>query len=351
MSLSNQVNETRRLRDLFEVEASKFHDTRLRTLLVSQSEVLSGRGFASPHHTIMLWQYYGAVGSEDVEILFANVQDSDWKWGLKDAALSSFAIVEGGACELFVRMAKRAGGLFNKAEALTIKCHVQDEIMQGEQSKHHTAKPVSVTNDNPLAIWINYLLFHLSRTHPGRERAQRIEPDPFSLSLLALDRLADDQVTGKVDRSSRNIADIDFKVALSFPGERRPYVAKIARVLREALGPDTVFYDHDYQAQLARPNMDTLLQDIYRNRSDLVVIFLCAEYAQKEWCGLEWRAIRDIIRTKQDERIMFVRFDDSAVDGVFPIDGYVDARTCEAGQVARYINERLQQCRKVVEDA
>jgi len=163
MSLSNQVNETRRLRDLFEVEASKFHDTRLRTLLVSQSEVLSGRGFASPHHTIMLWQYYGAVGSEDVEILFANVQDSDWKWGLKDAALSSFAIVEGGACELFVRMAKRAGGLFNKAEALTIKCHVQDEIMQGEQSKHHTAKPVSSVDTSKPAIDRHFKTGHHER--------------------------------------------------------------------------------------------------------------------------------------------------------------------------------------------
>jgi hypothetical protein len=56
------------------------------------------------------------------------------------------------------------------------------------------------------------------------------------------------------------------------------------------------------------------------------VVFLCAEYAQKEWCGLEWRAIRDIIKTKRDDQVMFVRFDDCPVDGFLSIDGYVDAK-------------------------
>jgi hypothetical protein len=112
--------------------------------------------------------------------------------------------------------------------------------------------------------------------------------------------------------------------------------------LRENLGPDAVFYDYDYQAQLARPNLDLLLQDIYRNRSDLAVVFLCADYANKQWCGLEWRAIRDIMKSRQDNQVMFVRFDDATVEGVFSIDGFIDARRHGPLELANMIVQRVQ---------
>jgi hypothetical protein len=194
-----------------------------------------------------------------------------------------------------------------------------------------------------LAIWLNYLLYHVSVTNPGRGRAHKIEPDPFSLSLLALERLARDLSIGKIDRSTRLLSEIKFKAAMSFPGERRAYVAEVVNELRRSLGPDAVFYDHDYQAQLARPNLDTLLQAVYRNQSELIVVFLCAEYAKKQWCGLEWRTVRDIIKSKQDDRVMLVRFDDAPVDGIFSIDGYIDAKSFSASDIAGFITDRLAQ--------
>jgi hypothetical protein len=240
-------------------------------------------------------------------------------------------------------MAQRAGSLFDEEEAGLIRSRVAIEIIQSERARHPSAKPTAVANNNPLAIWLNFLMYHLSMTHPGREWAYKIEPDPFSLSLLALERLATDLTIGKIDRSTRPLADIRFKVAMSFAGEQRPYVAEVVNALRPRLGPDAIFYDHDYQAQLARPNLDTLLQGIYRHQSELIVVFLCAEYAKKQWCGLEWRAVRDIIKSKEDDRVMLVRFDDMPVEGVFSIDGYVDARSFTAHDVARFIAERLAQ--------
>lgn len=344
MSLSNQSAEIQRLLKAFEIEASRFHDLRLSTFLVTQSGTSANRQFTSPNHTIMLWQYYGPVdANQDTHRLLANLQGSDLNWGIRGAELSSFAVVEGDACNLFVRMAQRAGSLFDDEEARTIKRRVVDEILQSEQTKHSSAKPAAVANNNPLAIWLNYVLYHLSMTNPGRERAHRIEPDPFSLSLLALERLAEDYTIGKVDRSIRRLPEIKFKVAMSFPGERRAYVAGVVSALRRTLGPDAIFYDYDYQAQLARPNLDTLLLDIYRSQCELIVVFLCAEYARKQWCGLEWRAIRDIIKSKDDDRVMFVRFDDAPVDGVLSIDGYIDAKSLGASDVARFIVERLGQ--------
>lgn len=132
-----------------------------------------------------------------------------------------------------------------------------------------------------------------------------------------------------------------FEVAFSFPGEVRAVVEEVARELESRVGPNSYFYDNNYVSQLARPSLDTLLQDIYRNRAKLVVVFVGADYQRKDWCGIEFRAIREIIMERGHERIMFVRTDDGAVEGVFKTDGYVDIRRFSAGQVAEFICERL----------
>ncbi len=133
----------------------------------------------------------------------------------------------------------------------------------------------------------------------------------------------------------------EFDVGLSFPGEARSIVEQVARELEARIGPNAYFYDNNYVSQLARPSLDTLLQDIYRNRSKLIVVFLSTDYKRKDWCGVEFRAIREIIMARDNQRIMFVRVDDGAVDGVFRTDGYVDARRFSPAQIAQFIAERL----------
>ncbi len=145
-------------------------------------------------------------------------------------------------------------------------------------------------------------------------------------------------------RSARSAVDISkhvFDVALSFPGETRQIVESIAQALEHIIGPNSYFYDNNYVAQLARPSLDTLLQDIYRNRSKLVVVFLSSDYQNKEWCGIEFRAVKDIIKTRGYDKIMLVRTDDGVVDGVFDTDGYVDSRRYTPEQIADFIKERV----------
>lgn len=217
MPVSQNLAELRRLISLFTAEAAKFPPLTLSTFYVTQQGGSSTRSFASPNHAIMLWQYYGAIESGcGAERLAANVMDSELKWGVRGADLSRFAVLEGDGCELFVRMAQRAGSLFDGEETKAIQAKVVEEVIAAEQSRHKTAKPVSITNQNPLAVWINYLLYHLSLTNPGREHAERVEPDPFSLSLLALERLLAEQSFGKVDRSVRPITDLHFRLQCHF---------------------------------------------------------------------------------------------------------------------------------------
>jgi hypothetical protein len=145
------------------------------------------------------------------------------------------------------------------------------------------------------------------------------------------------QATKAVD-----IARHTFDVALSFPGTVRPVVAKVAEELERRIGPNSYFYDSNYVSQLARPSLDIFLQDIYGNRSKLVVVFLGSDYQKKDRCGIEFRAIKEIIMKREHERIMFVRTDDGSVEGVFKTDGYIDARQFSPADIAAFICERLE---------
>lgn len=117
-----------------------------------------------------------------------------------------------------------------------------------------------------------------------------------------------------------------FAVALSFPGEHRILVSKVAKELSDVFGKQKIFYDKYHQSELSCPNLDTLFQRIYSTEADLVVVFICAEYSAKEWCGVEWRAIREMIKSKirKDEDIMYFRLDKKEIPGVLSIDGYID---------------------------
>lgn len=145
-------------------------------------------------------------------------------------------------------------------------------------------------------------------------------------------------------RDVANAVDISkhvFDVALSFPGETRLLVEKIAHELERRLGPNAYFYDNNYVSQLAQPSLDTLLQGIY-TRAKLDVVFLSADYQKKSWCGIEFRAVREIIAARENLRVMFVRTDDGKVEGVFQTDGYIDARKFDPPKIADFICERLE---------
>ena len=133
-----------------------------------------------------------------------------------------------------------------------------------------------------------------------------------------------------------------FRVALSFSGDRRAFVEQVADELASRLGREHVLYDKYFEAEFARLNLDTHLQHLYHNESELIAVFVCAGYETKEWCGLEWRAIRDRIKQCKAESVMLLRFDMTEVPGLFSHDGYIwiDDRTPE--QIAEVILKRLE---------
>lgn len=132
-----------------------------------------------------------------------------------------------------------------------------------------------------------------------------------------------------------------FAVALSFPGEHRQYVERVADELILRLNEESVFYDRYYQAELTIMDLDVHLQKIYAKQSELVVVFLCAEYEAKKWCGIEWRAISELITPERSQTLMLVRFDKTEIPRVTSNDGYLDAESLRAEDVADLIVRRL----------
>lgn len=143
------------------------------------------------------------------------------------------------------------------------------------------------------------------------------------------------------NNKSIDIIKHNFDVALTFSGKERNLINIIAHQLQEKLGINSVFYDKFYISQLARPELDILLQDIYLNRSNLIVAFLSENYKEKEWCNLEFKVIREIIKKRQLERIMYIKMDDVNIDGVFSTDGYIDARVHSTEKIVSCIEERI----------
>jgi len=198
-----------------------------------------------------------------------------------------------------------------------------------------------------------YLLAHQDR---GGHWTDPSAPDPVYLTVLVLDAI--EMATGGTSLTfsppntfkerlhtgkARAVCQEPrrFRVALSFPGEHRKFVEPIAEKLAQKLGKPKVLYDKYHEAEFARPNLDVYLQSLYHDNSDLLVVFICADYEGKDWCRLEWRAIRDLIKTHRPQDVMLVRLDQTVVPGIFSIDGYIDACGRSPDEISTLILKRL----------
>lgn len=130
-----------------------------------------------------------------------------------------------------------------------------------------------------------------------------------------------------------------YQIALSFAGEDRAYVDKVAELLKE--NDISVFYDKFEQVDLWGKDLGIHFDYIYRRQSQYFIPFISAHYKEKIWTNYEVRtAIARAIENKE-EYILPVRFDDTELDGIRSTLGYIDIRNMKPEELANAIIQKL----------
>jgi hypothetical protein len=132
-----------------------------------------------------------------------------------------------------------------------------------------------------------------------------------------------------------------FRVAFSFAGEKRDFVAQVAALLAARFTEAAILYDKYHEAEFARRDLGFYLPDLYRDQSDLVVVVVCRDYQQKEWCGVEWDAIFDLLKKRKNSEVMLCRFDHAMVQGLFSTAGFVELDDKTPEEATTRVLERL----------
>ncbi len=130
-----------------------------------------------------------------------------------------------------------------------------------------------------------------------------------------------------------------FDIALSFAGEDRAYVARVANYLVE--NGILVFFDDFYRVDLLGKELVTWLRHIYGERSKYCAVFISQHYRRKRWPNtVERQSILDRATQADDDYVLPVVLDDSWLDGLPTTIGFIDARKHSEEEVGQAIVDK-----------
>src|ERR1043165_8832914 len=132
-----------------------------------------------------------------------------------------------------------------------------------------------------------------------------------------------------------------FRIAFSFAGERRDFVAEVAAILARRCGEERILYDKYHEAEFARYDLGIYLPKLYGEQADLIVPVLCPNYDVKRWTGWEWLHIYGLLTKSEGRRVMPARFERAEADGLSPAAGFIELDDKTPDDLALLILERL----------
>ena len=130
-----------------------------------------------------------------------------------------------------------------------------------------------------------------------------------------------------------------YDVALSFAGEDREYVAKVAEELKR-LGLE-VFYADDERVSLWGKDLAEQLADVYGKDARYVVLFLSKHHVAKAWPTHERRVALSRLLQGESGRILPVRFDNTEVPGLPTTIAFLDLRVLSPSKLAELIRQKV----------
>ena len=130
-----------------------------------------------------------------------------------------------------------------------------------------------------------------------------------------------------------------FDVALSFAGEDRRYVEKVASVLKE-MGLK-VFYDKYEKATLWGKDLYEHLNFIYSKQANYTVMFISKYYKNKLWTNHERKSAQEKAFKQRKEYILPARFDKTTIPGILGTVGYINLLETDPEELADLIKEKI----------
>src|SRR5438105_36885 len=131
----------------------------------------------------------------------------------------------------------------------------------------------------------------------------------------------------------------EYDVCLSFAGENRPYVDRVAKYLN-AHGV-RVFYDLDEQTELWGKDLYTHLDEIYRNKARFCVMFISEAYGRKLWTRHERQSAQARAFRSRQEYLLPACFDDTKIPGIRDTVGYIDLKNYTPTAFAKLILAKM----------
>lgn len=131
----------------------------------------------------------------------------------------------------------------------------------------------------------------------------------------------------------------EFDLALSFAGEDRKYVEKVAKLLNDR--GIKVFYDEYYQADLWGKDLYVHLSEVYKEKARYTVMFISEHYEKKLWANHERRSAQARVFSESDDYILPARFDDTEIPGLLPTIGYIDLNKHTPRQLTQLLIRKL----------
>ena len=131
----------------------------------------------------------------------------------------------------------------------------------------------------------------------------------------------------------------EYDVCLSFAGDDREYVSKVASELKK--NGVRVFYDEYEELNLWGKDLYVHLDDVYKNAARYCVIFVSVHYANKLWTNHERQSAQERAFKENTEYILPARFDDTPIPGLRDTVGYIDLHGRSPEDFARLITEKI----------
>jgi hypothetical protein len=138
---------------------------------------------------------------------------------------------------------------------------------------------------------------------------------------------------------SRDSAEYDYDVCLSFAGEDRDYVRCVADALRKK--GIRVFFDEYEEVGLWGKDLYVHLDDVYKNAAQFCVVFISSYYANKLWTNHERRSAQERAFNENKEYILPARFDDTAIPGIRDTVGYIDLHNHNPLELSELIEAKV----------